>query len=141
MKNSGNVYVDGEKINNGVFLLCTIANASFVGGAYNCAPRAVTNDGYLEVCLVKPISIFKFLSLIGAYKKGTHLDDPRFSKILTYRRGKKVYVESDKEFSLCLDGEIRNVYKFTAEIIHNAVNFASPECPAVNLEKEHELAI
>ena len=141
MKNKGDIYVDGEKLNDGLFLLCTIANSSYVGGSYKCAPRAVTNDGYLEVCVVKPITIFQFLTLIKAYEKGTHLEDPRCANILTYRRAKQITVKSDKEFALCLDGEIKNVYGFTAEVVHNAVRFASPTYPEANIkEEEKELA-
>ena len=141
MRNYGKIIVDGECICDKAFLLCTIANGNYVGGSYKCAPNAVTNDGYLEICLVKPITIFKFLTLIGAYVKGTHLTDPRFKKILTYRRGKSVCVSSDKEFSITLDGEIRRVKQFNAELVHNAIKFAAPVCPDLNIEQENlELA-
>lgn len=132
MKNKGSIFVDGKLINDGSFLLCTIANSSYVGGSYKCAPKAVTNDGLLEVSMVKPISIFRFIQLIGSYKEGTHLDDPRFSDILSYRRAKSIHVTADKEFSICLDGEIRMVRDFTAEVVHNAVKFASPFYPEAN---------
>ena len=132
MRNNGQIEVDGECISKKTFLLCTIANGNYVGGSYKCAPRAVTNDGLLEVCLVKPITIFKFLTLIKVYVKGTHLEDPRFKNILVYRRGKKVSVSSDKEFSITLDGEIRRVKHFTAEIVHNAIKFAAPLYPEIN---------
>ena len=140
MKNRGDILVDGKRLNDGTFLLCTIANSSHVGGSFKCAPRAVTNDGYLDVNVVKPITIFSFIKLIGAYEKGTHLDDPRFQKILKYKRAKKVEVFSDREFSICLDGEIRMVKSFSAEVIHNAISFASPFYPEQNrIAEEKEL--
>lgn len=141
MKNRADIYVDGEKLNDGTFLLCTIGNSSYVGGSFKCAPYAVTNDGLLEVNIVKPISIFSFVKLIGAYEKGTHVGDPRFKKILTYRRAKKVEVKSNSEFSVCLDGEIRTVNGFSAEVVHNAIKFASPIYPEANrLQEEKEKA-
>ncbi len=133
MKNDAYISIDGKLINeSGKFLLSTCANASFVGGAYNCAPIAVTNDGLLEISVVKPISVFKLISLIGYYKKGTHLFDDRFSNILHYERGKELYVESDKPFYICLDGDLREVTSFKAEIVPHALKFAAPVYPERN---------
>ena len=62
MKAKAKIYADGELLNeSGVYLLCTAANGGFVGGGYNCAPRASVNDGFLEVCFVRPLSIFSFI--------------------------------------------------------------------------------
>ena len=128
MKTRGEVYADGEKLNaSGVYLLGTAANGEYVGGGYRCAPRASVTDGYMEICLVRPISIFTLLRLIGCYKKGTHLDDPRFQKYLTYRRVKQVEVKADTPFALCLDGEILQTKHFVAEIVPDAIQFAAPQ--------------
>ncbi len=128
MKTRGEIYADGEKLNDsGVYLLCTLANGGYVGGGYNCAPRASVSDGYLEVCMVRPLSVFTLLRLIGVYKKGGHLDDPRFEKYIAYRRVKKIEVVSDTPFALCMDGEILTTAHFTAEVLPGAVRFAAPE--------------
>lgn len=130
MHNHAEVYADGEKINpDGSFLLCTLANGGYVGGAYHCAPRASVNDGLLELCLVKPVSVLSFANLIGAYKNGTHLEDPRFKDIMTYRRAKKVEVVFKKPELLCLDGEMLRTAHFTAEAAREAICFAAPELP------------
>ena len=126
MKNDCTVFVDGEQINDGKYLLCTVANGKYVGGAFCCAPHSRNDDGLLEVCLVRPISRFTFVKLINVYSEGTHLDDPRFAKIISYRRGKSVHVVAPEGFSFSLDGEL--VYKndFTIEICPAAVRFAVP---------------
>lgn len=127
MKTKGEIYVDGELMNpSGVYILGTAANGGYVGGGYNCAPRASIDDGELEVCVVKPLSIITLARLIGVYKAGRHLDDPRFKKYLTYRRAKKIEVRSDKPFPICLDGEIIETKHFTAEVESGAVRFAAP---------------
>lgn len=127
MRNKCKVYADGELLNpKGSMLLCTVANGQYVGGAYKCAPRSENNDGLLEICLVKPISIFRFLSLIGDYKNGTHLS-PKYEKIITYRRARKVEVFTESDDSLiCIDGEIDRSRNFTVEVIPGAVKFAAP---------------
>lgn len=131
MRNHAEVFADGEKINtDGLYMLCTIANGGFVGGGYHCAPRAAVTDGLLEICLVRPISVFSLVRMIGAYKAGTHLDDPRFQKILTYRRAKRVEVVFPKPELLCLDGEILRTAHFTAEAVPGAIRFAAPNLPA-----------
>lgn len=128
MKNACKVYVDGELLNpKGNILLCTIANGQYVGGSFRCAPRSLNNDGLLEVCLVHPISHFKFLSLMGDYKEGTHLDDPKFAPILEYCRAESVTVEAPEGFVYSFDGELITQKRFTVEAVRHAIRFAVPK--------------
>ena len=137
MKNDCTVWVDGEQINDGKMLLCTVANGSHVGGAYRCAPHTVNDDGLLEVCLVRPVSRLTFLKLIGKYKEGTHLEDPRFQKLIAYRRGKSVKVSAPEGFGFSLDGELVMQNEFTINVVHHAIRFAVPAKPAAKAaEKE-----
>lgn len=127
MKTKGEIYADGELINpSGTFILGTAANGGYVGGGYNCAPRADVCDGLLEVCVIKPVSIITLARLIGVYKAGNHLEDKRFEKYLTYRRAKCVEVKGKKPFPICLDGEIIYTKHFSATAEQNAIRFAAP---------------
>ena len=126
MKNDCTVWVDGEKLNDGKMLLCTVSNGRYVGGAYCCAPHSRNDDGLLDVCLVKPLSRLTLIKLIGVYKKGEHLDDPRFKNLITYRRGKSVRVVAPEGFGYTLDGEIVMCNDFTIDICPGAVRFAVP---------------
>ena len=137
MRNKADIYADGEKLSGKSFLLCTVANGGYVGGAYRCAPRARNDDGKLEVCVVKPLSIFTFIRLIGAYREGRHLDDPRFAKYITYRRASRVEVRADAPFPVELDGEIIRPSHFVCEAVPGVLRFAVPEeSAAVPLPKE-----
>ena len=128
MKNTFKVVADGEVINpEGKALLCTVANGQYVGGSFKCAPRAKTDDGIMEVCLVKPISRLKFVQLLGSYTAGNHLEDKRFEKVIVYRQAKKVEVHADEGFAYSLDGEIIYEKDFTIEIVPGALNFAAPK--------------
>ena len=126
MKHNCTVWVDGEKLNDGKMLLCTVSNGRYVGGAYCCAPHSDNEDGLLEICLVKPLSLLTFVKLIAPYRDGKHLDDPRFAKLLTYCRGKSVRVEAEEGFIYSLDGEIVECSNFTIEICPKAIRFAVP---------------
>ncbi len=128
MKNVCRVKVDGEEINpDGNILLCTIANGQYVGGSFRCAPRSLDNDGLLEVCLVKPISVLAFASLIKVYTEGTHLNDSRFAKILEYRQGKKIEIDAPDGFIYSFDGELICQNHFTVEVVPRAIRFAVPK--------------
>lgn len=127
MKNKAKLYADGELLNeDGTFLLCTAANCSHIGGKYYCAPKSRNNDGFIDVCAVKPISRFRLMNLINAYERGEHLDDPRFAPIIKYRRCRSFSVEAPKGFSVSIDGELKEINKFTCEIVPAAIKFAVP---------------
>lgn len=127
MKNACTVSVDGEVLNpKGQILLCTIANGQYVGGSFRCAPRSLDNDGLLEVCLVRPTSRVTFLRLVGDYTNGTHLGNPKFDKLMEYRRGKVIRVDAPDGFVYSVDGELVEQSHFTVEIAHHALRFAVP---------------
>ncbi len=108
-------------------LLMAFANGGYYGGGYNCAPKAVIDDGLLEMVVVKKVGILTFAKLIKYYKNGQHIDNPRFSKIITYRRLNSVTIESDKELCLCLDGETFHTKKVNIEIVPQALRFVFPK--------------
>jgi diacylglycerol kinase (ATP) len=142
MKNRARVIVDGQQIGTDEMLLCTVSNGSYVGGSFHCAPHSSNEDGLLEICSVKPVSVFRFISLIGAYKKGKHLDDERFASILHYTRGKEVEViAEDERFGYTLDGEMKKSMHFTFRILPKAIRFAVPRnAPSLLKKAERETA-
>ncbi|MCR5783870.1 MAG: diacylglycerol kinase family lipid kinase [Clostridia bacterium] len=128
MKNEFTVTADGEVLNpEGKALLCTLANGQYVGGSFRCAPRAKTDDGLIDVCIIRPISRLRFVKILGTYTEGKHLDDPAMSDIVIYRQAKKIEVSAPAGFAYSLDGEIIYENKFTVEIAEGAINFAAPE--------------
>ena len=137
MKNDYSVEVDGELLNHdGKMLLCTVANGGYVGGGYNCAPRSDNSDGLLEVCFVKPISVVKFLQLMGTYRKGQHLDDPRFEKYIEYRQAKTLKVKCPRPMPVSLDGEVEIYDEFSIGIEQHAIKFVVPEGLAAQKQEE-----
>lgn len=127
MKNNASVIADGEKMNSGTLLLCTVANGRYVGGKYKCAPKAIVNDGLLEICLVKPVSRITFIRLVNAYAEGQHLEDSRFKKFVRYKRCKKVEIIADDKFIISIDGEIFTFPHTNIEIIPKGLSFVLPK--------------
>lgn len=136
MKTRAKLVGDGKLLFDGEFLLCTVSNGAYVGGAFHCAPRAENDDGYMEFCLIRPVSIPRFLSILDPYKQGLHLQDPRFSDILIYCRVKTLEVTFDKPQPICLDGENRVVTAFTATCLPGAVRFAAPADAKLHAEPQ-----
>lgn len=125
-KNPCCISVDGAAWHEGDLLLAGVANGMYAGGGYRCAPRALPDDGWLEVMAIRPMSLARFAKMIGSYERGTHLDDPRLRDILSYRRGQRVTLESDRPFYIATDGELLQGSRFDIECLHSALNFIVP---------------
>lgn len=121
------ISVDGEPWHEGDMLLASLANGRYAGGGYCCAPRSVNDDGMLEVMAVRPISVARFVSVIGIYKNGQHLDSPKIKDVVEYRRGRRVSIESDKPLWAALDGELVCSRSFAIENLPKAIRFAVPQ--------------
>lgn len=112
-------------------LLTATANSRYCGGGFCAAPLASLTDGLMDVLIVKNISRIRFAMLVGAYHAGSYIDEngvmePRFDKILTYRKCRKITVEGPELF--CLDGEVYPTDKsrtVEAEVIPGALWYAA----------------
>lgn len=124
--NKINVYVDGEKISKKKMLLCTLAQGQFVGGKFWCAPRSKNDDGLIDICLLHTMSLFGFLGILTPYTNGQHFDLKKYEKKVVYRQAKQVVVNSEKEFDVCVDGEMIRGKHFEAEILPKALKFVVP---------------
>lgn len=120
------VKADGEKINHRWMLLCTLANGQYVGGGYKCAPNAVLDDGLIELCLLKPMSLLRFLIVFNIYKRGGHLTSKMFGKRLVYRRVKHVDVTSPTLVNACIDGELLTGTSFSIDIVPKSIRLVLP---------------
>ena len=125
MRTKCSIVVDGEEISPGRILLCTIGNGQYVGGSFKCAPRAVPDDGLLEVCMFRTLNHIRFVQMLGTYTAGKHLDDPKVQKYLVYRRGKEIVVSGDK-LMFSLDGELIETDQLKIDVLKGAVRFARP---------------
>lgn len=127
MRTPCGVTADGHKVHAGAMLTLSLACGKYIGGGFMCAPRSENDDGLMELALVKPLSRLRLARLIGAYKKGKYLDDPRMRPFLIYRRVKETLIESDEDLRLCLDGEIITGRRFRVELLPGAARFIVPD--------------
>lgn len=120
------VILDDQTQRRDEFQLCAVANGGFCGGGFHSAPRCSLNDGLIDVSLIKKVSRTKFLTLVGPYKKGTHLETAGGKKIITYIQCKSVIFKFDSETDVCVDGEISKMSHAEFRVVPNALSFSLP---------------
>ena len=126
-KNEGVVICDGERLNDSHFCLCSIANGQYYGSQYRTAPKSVCDDGLLDICIIKPVSILTLAAVIGKYKAGKHLDDKKLQKILKYRQTSGlIEIKGPEGFCIGLDGELYFGTEFRVKNLKHAIRFAVP---------------
>ena len=133
------VSFDGE-VAERKYLLTTFANGSFCGGGFHSNPLAAINDGKCDILLVNDISRTKFVSLVGRYKKGTHICK-KTEKLLTARKCSEIDIEFFGMQSISVDGEIFDFERVNISVVPGAIVFSvpagvmPPEYFSSNLEK------
>ena len=120
------IFDDGEIIDK-VLTLTAIGNGRFCGGGFCAAPLANLSDGIMDVCYIKKVSIFKFISLVGIYKSGKHLDSKRAQKVISYKRVSHFRMEFEEPLPICNDGEINGAKTIEFSVIPNGFNFVIPK--------------
>lgn len=120
------ISVDGKIVNDGDILLCTLGNGRYVGGAYQCSPRSLNDDGLIEICFFSPISVLRFVRLLKPYRDGSFIDRDDLQDIMTYMQGRRIDIESHEAIDLCVDGEMMYDNCYHIEQLPKAINFVVP---------------
>jgi len=120
------IFDDGEVIDK-VLTLTAIGNGRYCGGGFCAAPEAKLDDGIIDMCIIDKVNIFKFISLVGSYKKGTHLQNQKAQKVMSYRRVNHFKMEFEEPIPICIDGEIKGAKNIDFSIVPGAFNFVVPK--------------
>jgi diacylglycerol kinase (ATP) len=124
--NSIKITVDGERITRSHMVLCTLANGRRVGGEFNCAPNAKIDDGLIDVCLFRGMSLLRLLMLIPLYRSGEHIGSRLGKNKIIYRQAREVEVSSKDLIDVYLDGELLTGSRFEVKILPGAVPLRLP---------------
>lgn len=112
-------YFEGE------CLLAVAGNGKYYGGGFKSSPAASINDGLIDLTVVKKVSRLKFISLVGKYKKGLHIDIEKgspfkeFEDLMLFKKCSRVTISGIKE--VCCDGEILKTDRAEIGVIPRAV--------------------
>ena len=111
----------------GELLLMAIANGWFCGGGIKGVPFAVTNDGLMDVSLIKRCSRCKCIRLLPKYVKGAHMKTKEAEEIVIYKQCKSIKVSKlGDDIMFSPDGEIAHADEIEFEIVPNAINLIIP---------------
>ena len=81
-----NVSIDLDgKVKTLPVVLCTVANASQFGNGFKVSPNSDVTDGELELCILKPFSIWSAPSIIYRFFRNSS-DRSRFSEIIPFKK-------------------------------------------------------
>lgn len=120
------VVADGERMNRRRLCLCTLSNGRWCGGDFLCAPYADNEDGWIEVSIVRRMSMLTLLRVIPLYRRGEQFDRNPGKRKFRYKRAHKVTLESRNLFDICLDGEMYSGHSFDIDILQKEINFIVP---------------
>ena len=109
----------GDKKLRGKFLLIAVNNNTRTGGGFMVTPRALLDDGLLDVVLCEPLPVVKRLKYLPVIQNGKHLE----LKQITYIQEKEIKVICEREISAHLDGELMVSKIFTFKILPSSVYF------------------
>ncbi len=118
------ILLDGEEEIERPLLLTTIANGRYYGGGFLSNPRASLDDGLFDMNAIEKVSRVAFLTMIGSYKKGTHLE--AYPQYITYRKASHMRMEFPQEIPICVDGEIEHAASLDIELVPKAAAFVLP---------------
>ena len=117
---------DGSEVTK-EFQLVSVANGAYCGGGFNSAPKSSLSDGLLDVSLITKVTRRELITLIGSYKKGTHLETKLGKRVVEYSHAKKVEFAFPEPTNVCIDGEISKMESLTLGIVPGAVKFLIPD--------------
>jgi YegS/Rv2252/BmrU family lipid kinase len=92
---------DGRTL-SGDKLLVSIGNGVRTGGGFYMTPKALPDDGLIDVCVVERMSRLKILRLLPKSMNGSHIES---AAVETFR-SEWVEIRTDPRFPMHIDGEL-----------------------------------
>lgn len=118
------IQYDDKEMNIDAFFFL-IANSTSIGGFRNMLPRALINDGLLDLCVVQKITPLDILPLAAQIQQGSHINN----KCVCYLQAKKFVIDTlqpDAAFPLDCDGEAGGTLPIEVETIPDALPLIVP---------------
>jgi len=89
---------------SGYMMMVEVCNGTTAGGSYRFAPNADPADGMLDVCLIRRVSLLRFLLAIPRVIRGTH---GTMKEVTIFQTARLTIRTPDVPLLLHLDGELR----------------------------------
>jgi diacylglycerol kinase (ATP) len=96
----------------------TISIGRRFAGSFFLTPKAIANDGLLDVCMIKKLSLPERFSILLKVPEGKHIADRR----VNYYQTKAINLEFPEVVPFHVDGELNYSDKFEVTILPGALN-------------------
>ena len=111
------VLTNGTETMTRCFINTVAIGRRFAGGFF-LTPEAIANDGLLDVCSIKSLSLIQRLRILMMVPKGTHIRD----KKVHYYKTDHLVLEFEGEVPYHLDGELFFSDRFEIRVIPSSLN-------------------
>ncbi len=115
------LHSDGLEKHGDSFML-TVGNTSDFGGGFKVTPHAQPDDGILEVCSIKRVSVWQRLIHLDAVTKGKHLH----LRFVDHFNCKSLQVSCDEPLICHMDGETYAWTDFAIEVLPGRLSLIRP---------------
>jgi lipid kinase YegS len=111
---------------SGKMMLMAIGNSRLAGGGFRVAPRALLDDGLLDLVIVPDVTIPETGSIVSEMIR-LETEEPQQ---VVYRQLPSFTIESNHEIPMNLDGEPIHANRFEVSVLPRRLNFLlPPEAP------------
>lgn len=100
------VMINDKTYDREAFMI-SFANSSQFGNDAHIAPRALLDDGFLDICIIKPFPLYLFISM-GLRMFSKTSEQSRYVEII---KGESVRIESVTNVLVHIDGEAKMIGK------------------------------
>ncbi|MEM6327788.1 MAG: YegS/Rv2252/BmrU family lipid kinase [Bacteroidota bacterium] len=110
----------GEVFYHGPYFLCEIGNGHSVGGGFLLTPDALLDDGALDVCLARPLTLRRIARVLPLAMRAAHTGEPEISMT----RARRVALRATKgTLPVHADGEpvAHDALQLDIEVVPGAV--------------------
>ena len=96
----------------------TISIGRRFAGSFFLTPKAIADDGLLDVCMIKKLNLLQRLKILTMVPKGTHIKD---EKVDYYQTG-KLSIDFGEKVPFHVDGELYFDTTFEVSLLPSALN-------------------
>jgi diacylglycerol kinase (ATP) len=96
----------------------TISIGRRFAGGFLLTPKALANDGLLDICMIKRLSLFERLNILLKVPEGKHITDRR----VNYYQIPGINLEFSEPVPFHVDGELNFSPKFDVNVLPEAFN-------------------
>jgi diacylglycerol kinase (ATP) len=110
--------ISGDRRITSTCFMNTVSIGRRFAGGFFITPKALANDGLLDVCNVKKLNLFKRFQILLMVPKGAHINDPK----VDYHQTDHIEIEFERKVPFHVDGELNFAQKFTITVLPAALN-------------------